>query len=484
MEIETNNFTQLNYGENPHQKASVSQDCYIDYEVISRDKELEYTDYLDLSEAIKIMGEFFDVNCAVITKSAQICSVALGPTTEEAFAKALDCDPVSVFEGTAGFSKELTLENAKQLKMMKIKNAIAPSFSKEAFSYLLETNVKMIAVKTPLHEVQGFDAQDIKVTPFGTLIQEQNNSKLTKETFKVVSQIKPSQEQVEDAVFGWKISKHLKSRSAVITKDLATRGLIQGKSNDRNSPECLRLDVSVPHEALAEVTCTSPCQEQSYQSTADIDVSCCLVHLNIQVVHCRDEEDRCQHSVDVEDFCVTGLAVGYEESDTHEEDHTECQDEDSDCCICAFADAVDLDHVVQCAHHQCERQDDQEVSEHSTEVPPLHQLVGTVDVEESGFEELVDEGSEQICGNPEDTGKQHCLEEVLDTALDVQFLEVCKDGILVLVDLLRDESETEVKDDTDDRGCNYRPPELDLTGLPRQDPCHGVDGELESGIVL
>ncbi len=232
MEIETNNFTQLNYGENPHQKASVSQDCYIDYEVISRDKELEYTDYLDLSEAIKIMGEFFDVNCAVITKSAQICSVALGSTTEEAFAKALDCDPVSVFEGTAGFSKELTIENAKQLKMMKIKNAIAPSFSKEAFSFLLETNVKMIAVKTPLHEVQGFDAQDIKVTPFGTLIQEQNNSKLTKETFKVVSQIKPTQEQVEDAVFGWKISKHLKSRSAVITKDLATRGLIQGKSND------------------------------------------------------------------------------------------------------------------------------------------------------------------------------------------------------------------------------------------------------------
>jgi len=232
MEIETNNFTQLTYGENPHQKASVSQDCYIDYEVISREKNLEYIDYLDLSEAVKIMGEFFDVNCAVITKSAQICSVALGSTTEEAFAKALDCDPVSVFEGTAGFSKELTIENAKQLKMMKIKNAIAPSFSKEAFSYLLETNVKMIAVKTPLHEVQGFDAKDIKVTPFGTLIQEQNNSKLTKETFKVVSQIKPSQEQVEDAVFGWKISKHLKSRSAVITKDLATRGLIQGKSND------------------------------------------------------------------------------------------------------------------------------------------------------------------------------------------------------------------------------------------------------------
>lgn len=229
--IEINNFTQLTSGANATQEAFISSNDSIEYEIISRNKELEYIDYLDLSEAVKILGEFFDVNCAVISKGSFICSVALGATSEGAFTKAIDCDPLAVTNSTVGISKEVTLENAKQFKLMKIKNVIAPLFSKEAFSYLLETNINMIAVKTPLHELQGFSAKDIKVTPFGILVQDQNNSILSKDTFKVVSQIKPTQEQVEDAIFGWKISKHLKSQSAVIAKDLCTRGIVQGKSN-------------------------------------------------------------------------------------------------------------------------------------------------------------------------------------------------------------------------------------------------------------
>ena len=229
--IEINNFSPLASGANTTQNAYISNNESIEYEIISRNKELEYIDYLNLSEAVKILGEFFDVNCAVITKGSYICSVALGATSDEAFSKAMDCDPLSVNNSTVGISKEVTLENAKQFKLMKVRNIIAPLFSKEAFSCLLDSDINMIAVKTPLHELQGFSAKDIKVTPFGILVQEQNNSKLTKDTFKVVSQIKPTQEQVEDAIFGWKISKHLKTQSAVIAKDLSTRGIIQGKSN-------------------------------------------------------------------------------------------------------------------------------------------------------------------------------------------------------------------------------------------------------------
>ena len=63
------------------------------------------------------------------------------------------------------------------------------------------------------------------------MIEEQNLSKLSKETFKVVTKTKPTQEEAEDAVFAWKVSKYLKSKSAVIAKDLATKAIIQGKSN-------------------------------------------------------------------------------------------------------------------------------------------------------------------------------------------------------------------------------------------------------------
>ena len=177
------------------------------------------------------MGEFFDVHSTVFAKEASICAVALGSSSEAALEKALDCDPVAIFEGTAGFSKAISLDIAKQLCAMKIRNILAPNFAKEALTYLLNTNINVVKINTPLQELLGFCAKDIKVTPFGALIEEQNLSKLSKETFKVVTKTKPTQEEAEDAVFAWKVSKYLKSKSAVIAKDLATKAIIQGKSN-------------------------------------------------------------------------------------------------------------------------------------------------------------------------------------------------------------------------------------------------------------
>ncbi len=232
--IEINNFTDLPFGENIHQTAAIAKiDEEIDYEILSENKNLEYIDFLNLTEAVKILGEFFDVNTAVITKESYICSVALGSSIETAYEKAIDCDPLAIFEGTAGFSKTVTSAVAKQIKAMKIKNVIAPKFEHEALTILLKNNeINIIQVNTPLQELLGFNAKDIKITPFGALIQEQNHSKLTKDSFKVVSKIKPTQQQAEDAIFAWKVSKHLKSKSAVIAKDLATKAIVQSKTND------------------------------------------------------------------------------------------------------------------------------------------------------------------------------------------------------------------------------------------------------------
>lgn len=232
--IEINNFTDLPFGENIHQTAAIAKiDEEIDYEILSENKNLEYIDFLNLTEAVKILGEFFDVNTAVITKESYICSVALGSSIETAYEKAIDCDPLAIFEGTAGFSKTVTSAVAKQIKAMKIKNVIAPKFEHEALTILLKNNeINIIQVNTPLQELLGFNAKDIKITPFGALIQEQNHSKLTKDSFKVVSKTKPTQQQAEDAIFAWKVSKHLKSKSAVIAKDLATKAIVQSKTND------------------------------------------------------------------------------------------------------------------------------------------------------------------------------------------------------------------------------------------------------------
>ena len=106
---------------------------------------------------------------------------------------------------------------------------MAPKYTQDALTYLGKNNdINIIQINTPLQELLKFAAKDIKITPFGALVQEQNQSKLSKETFKVATKTKPTQEQAEDAIFAWKVSKHLKSKSAV---NLATKAIIQGKSN-------------------------------------------------------------------------------------------------------------------------------------------------------------------------------------------------------------------------------------------------------------
>lgn len=230
--IEISNIEPLSCGANPHQTAGISKiSDGIEYEILGRNKELEFIDYINLSENVKILGEFFDVNCAVISKEGFVCAAALGATSDEAFSKIIDADPISVTGSSVGFSKEVSIEIAKLLKSLKIKNVVSTAFSKEAFSFLLDSDINIILIKTPLHEIQGFSSKDIKVTPFGILIQEQNTNKLSKDNFKVVSATKPGQEQVEDAVFAWKVSKHLKSASVVIAKDLCTKATVQGRSN-------------------------------------------------------------------------------------------------------------------------------------------------------------------------------------------------------------------------------------------------------------
>lgn len=238
INIEFGDFKQLRCGENEHQSAYISKlNGSIDYEILSREKELSYLDYLNLSTSLRVCCEFFDVNCLAIAKNNSICSIALGATLLDAFEKILESNPVAITNSTICCSKELTIEVAKQIKSMSVKNVIAPSFSKEAFSYLLDTDLKMILIRTPLHEIQGFNDYDVKVTPFGALIQEQNVSKLTKESFNVVTQSKPTQQQAEDAIFGWKISKYLKSNCALVVKDLSTKAIIQGATCEIDAVE-------------------------------------------------------------------------------------------------------------------------------------------------------------------------------------------------------------------------------------------------------
>lgn len=222
----------LEYGENKQQQAGLYM-CneMADYEVLFN-KELTFDNILNLDVITNILSEFYDVNAVAITKHGATCSVALGTNIEDAYNKAFDCDPVSAFYSTIGCTQEVDVETAKHINSMGVKVLIAPDFEYEALNLLQENEaLKLVKLNTPLNEIRKICAEDIKVTPFGVLIQEQNNSNLDKDLFKIVTKAKPTTEQIEDAIFAWKVVKHAKTDAAIVAKDFCVRGISQSSAN-------------------------------------------------------------------------------------------------------------------------------------------------------------------------------------------------------------------------------------------------------------
>ena len=222
----------LRYGENPHQKASLySYDNQLDYEILNG-KEMSYNNILDATAALSIAAEFFDVNACVIVKHTNPCGVALGKNIEDAWKKALDCDPLSAFGGIVAFTKEIDDTVAKHLTSMFLEIVIAPSFSCGAIDILkTKKNLRVLKINTPYDKFSNFVPQEVKLTPFGALVQEKDTLELDPDKFKIVTKLKPTQEQVEDMVFAFKIAKHVKSNGIVVAKDLRTLGICGGQTS-------------------------------------------------------------------------------------------------------------------------------------------------------------------------------------------------------------------------------------------------------------
>ena len=223
----------LRYGENPHQKAALYDfgEKHVDYEVLGG-KELSYNNIVDVTAALNIVSEFFDVNAAVIIKHTNPSGVALGKTLEEAWDRALDCDPLSAFGGIVAFSKKVDLNIAQKLTKMFLEVVIAPDFEEGAIEqFKTKKNLRIIKINTPLEKYKQFTEKEIKLTPFGALVQDKDIKELDVETFKVVTKEKPTAEMIEDMVFAQKIAKHLKSNAIVIAKDLKTIGICGGQTS-------------------------------------------------------------------------------------------------------------------------------------------------------------------------------------------------------------------------------------------------------------
>ncbi len=188
--------------------------------------DLAYADIINLTLAMNVLSEFYDVCATVLVKNNTLTGVALGATMIESFEKAVDCNPIDSICGVVAFSKKLTIDIARLLTSQHV--VIAPELDNEVKDLFDNKKIKFVEIKTPLKEYKNYLIEEIFVTPFGTIVQDKNKKELDKESFKVVSKTKPTVEQIEDAIFAWKITKYIRSAGVVVAKDFKMTGISQG----------------------------------------------------------------------------------------------------------------------------------------------------------------------------------------------------------------------------------------------------------------
>ncbi|MGN1153450.1 MAG: hypothetical protein ACI4S3_05425 [Candidatus Gastranaerophilaceae bacterium] len=215
---------QLEHGSNKQQIATLNKTHdIVDYEC---EFELTYNDILGMTTAVKIAAEFYDVKGAVLTKNTQVTGVALGTDLSEALVKAVDCNPVDSLSGVVAFTNTVDKKTAMQLGAGHL--VVAPNFDDDAIKIFNKNSVRYVKLNTELNKIKNFITEEIVITPFGTIVQDVNDIELNKDNFKVVTKTKPTVEQIEDAIFAWKVAKYVKSNGIIAVKNFKTLAIAQG----------------------------------------------------------------------------------------------------------------------------------------------------------------------------------------------------------------------------------------------------------------
>ena len=224
---------ELRYGENPHQSAAFYKGMNPQYSLANakqlHGKELSYNNIQDGNAAIEILKDFEGQPAVVGLKHMNPCGVGIGKTIEEAWDKAYEADPVSIFGGIVAFNEPIHATVAEKLSKIFLEIIIAPAFDEDAFEILSKKkNIRLMQLDTSL------EVNDIyKVTNVndGLLVQDIDDHKITAEDLRCVTNRKPTEEELEQLLFAWKVVKHVKSNAIVLVKDNMTIGVGAGQMN-------------------------------------------------------------------------------------------------------------------------------------------------------------------------------------------------------------------------------------------------------------
>lgn len=214
----------LRYGENPHQNAGFYTEVLETKGTLSdaiqlHGKELSYNNISDGNGALEILKEF-DEPTVVAVKHGNPCGVGSGKTIEEAFIKAYEADKQSIFGGIIAANREIDEKTARMINEIFIEIVITPSYSESALEILKsKKNIRLLALADITKN--EYSTYDMKKVLGGILIQDRDQNCLY-EKLEVVTDRKPSDKELEDMLFAWKVVKNTKSNAIVLAKDNGT----------------------------------------------------------------------------------------------------------------------------------------------------------------------------------------------------------------------------------------------------------------------
>jgi phosphoribosylaminoimidazolecarboxamide formyltransferase / IMP cyclohydrolase len=250
----------LRYGENPHQSAAFyrlpDKRAGVSTARQLQGKELSYNNINDTDAAYECIGEFDPKRTAacVIVKHANPCGVAEGPDLATAYRKALACDSTSAFGGIIALNRTLDVETARAIIEIFTEVIIAPDATEEAIAIIGDRkNLRLLlAGGLPDPRAIGLTA---KTVAGGLLVQSRDNAVVDDMTLKVATKRAPTEAEMRDMMFAFRVAKHVKSNTIVYAKNLATVGIGAGQMSRVDSA---RIAARKAQDAAAELKLPEP----------------------------------------------------------------------------------------------------------------------------------------------------------------------------------------------------------------------------------
>lgn len=222
----------LRYGENPHQAAAFYRDGTRREGVATahqwQGKELSYNNINDTDAAFELVAEFSEGPTCAIIKHANPCGVGKAATLREAYLRAYACDQTSAFGGIVALNQPLDAETAEEIVKIFTEVVIAPGASEAARAVFAgKKNLRLLTTKALPDPRAGGLA--FKQVAGGFLVQDRDYAGLPMSDLRVVTKVQPTDAQMADMLFAWKVAKHVKSNAIVYVKDGATVGIGAGQ---------------------------------------------------------------------------------------------------------------------------------------------------------------------------------------------------------------------------------------------------------------